>query len=176
MDAGGPLAARAPAMTRLDVMLAALNGLVLVISVFLLWPVFAGPGPFNSGGDESRADADIGSFEQHLKSLKAPPRALERIALFNPSRQYPADIMPAAQIAQAPLEQASRPVPRVKGVVLSTPGESLALVFNEGDGRETWLRLGESHQGWTLDALTETTATWSRAETQSRVSVGGSKN
>ena len=136
--------------------------LAFIVAGELLLPSSPGTAHAEATKDNAVALPDFGNTR-----VVAPPIAqfvdmMER-PLFFPDRR-----MPEAEAAKAP---AAPPTPlrlKLEGIALAG-GSRVAVLRNLNGNGLLQLAEGESHEGWTLDALTSTSASFSRGAQQSEL-------
>jgi hypothetical protein len=136
--------------------------LVLIVTGELLLP--SQPGTANAAAtkDDNMTLPDFGNTR-----VVAPPIAqfvdmMER-PLFFPDRRMP----------EAKVEQAAAPPPaplrlKLEGIAIAG-GSRVAVLRNLAGNGLLQLAEGETHEGWTLDSLTSTSASFSRGAQQSEL-------
>ena len=142
------------------ILIAANAALALVVAAELLLPSQPGTANAAAAGDSKAALPEFGDT-----NIAAPPISqlvdmMER-PLFYIDRRMPE---PEAQTAPPP-----PPTPlrlKLEGIAIAA-GSRVAVLRNLNDNGLVQLVEGESHDGWTLDALSSNSATFSRNGTQS---------
>ena len=129
--------------------------LVLIIALQFTFPARS-----NSSVDGGQADAsellpDFGNTSFNAPAMADLPDVLERPLFFVERR------MPEPEIAATP---SATPLQlKLEGVALSG-GARIAVLRNLQNNQLVQLEEGESHEGWTLDSLTSTAASFSRGD------------
>jgi hypothetical protein len=139
-----------------QLLLGANASLALIVALQLAFP--SGPATVASGADTDAADLlpDFGTEDSSPPPLANFTQMLDR-PLFYAERRMPA---PPAD------EPAPPPTPlrlKLEGVALSG-GARVAVLRNLSNNLLVQLEEGGTHEGWTLDSLTSTSASFSRGE------------
>jgi hypothetical protein len=148
---------RAPRIGLTSKVLIATNvALAMVIALQISFPASPSNGSATAGGDVSALLPDFGDATLNPPSLADMPDMLER-PLFFANRRMP---KPAAEAPPPP------PTPlrlKLEGIALSG-GARIAVLRNLQNNQLMQLEEGGRHDGWTLDSLTSTSASFSRGE------------
>jgi len=152
-----------PGLSRPTQLLIAGNvALALILAVELLLPSQQGTANATATNDDSAMLPDFGNT-----SVVAPPIAqfvdmMERPLFFTDRR------MPEPEADTAPVAPPTPLRLKLEGIALAG-GSRVAVLRNlNGDGL-LQLAEGETHEGWTLDSLTSTSANFSRGPQQSEL-------
>lgn len=138
-----------------QILIAANVVIALLITGELLLPTEPAAAQVDSNNDSSNTLPDFGNTRIDAPSLSQLVDLLER-PLFYPDRRVP---KPTAQKAAAP-----PPAPlrlKLEGIAIAG-GSRVAVLRNLNGQGLLQLTEGDSHDGWTLDTLTSTSATFSR--------------
>ena len=131
----------------------------LVVSAQLLLPAQPGAANAATTEDDQAALPEFGDT-----GIVAPPMAqlvdmMER-PLFFPDRR-----MPEPEVEEAPPPRVTPLRLKLEGVAIAG-GSRVAVLLNLNGKSLMQLKEGESHEGWTLDTLTSTSARFSRRDGQ----------
>ena len=147
---------RPAAIAPLTKLLLGMNALLaLIVALQLAFP--SGPATAASGADTDAADLlpDFGAEDFSPPPLANLTQMLDR-PLFYAERRMPAP----------PADETAPPTPlrlKLEGVALSG-GARVAVLRNLSNSQLVQLEEGGTHEGWTLDSLTSTSASFSRGE------------
>jgi hypothetical protein len=148
---------RAPRIGLTSKALIAINAtLAMVIALQISFPSSPSNGSTVAGGDVSALLPDFGDAVLNPPSMADLPNMLDR-PLFFANRRMP---KPAAEAPPPP------PTPlrlKLEGVALSG-GARIAVLRNLQNNQLVQLEEGDGHDGWTMDSLSSTSASFSRGE------------
>ncbi len=160
---------RTTAIAPLTKLLLGVNGLLaFIIALQLAYP--AGPGTLDAGAETDTASLlpDFGAADFSPPPLANLTAMLDR-PLFYANRRMP---------TPPPDEPAPPPTPlrlKLEGVALSE-GVRVAVLRNLANNQLVQLEEGGTHEGWTLDALTSTSASFSRDEQRTELPLDPETN
>ena len=129
--------------------------LAMIIALQTLFPSAPSNGSAAAGGDVAALLPDFGDATLDPPLMSDMPDMLER-PLFFADRRMP---KPAAEAPPPP------PTPlrlKLEGIALSG-GARVAVLRNLQNNQLVQLEEGDRHDGWTLDSLTSTSASFSRS-------------
>ena len=131
----------------------------LVVAAQLLLPAQPGAANAATTGDEQTALPEFGDT-----GVAAPPMAqlvdmMER-PLFFPDRR-----LPEPEVEEAPPPPMTPLRLKLEGIAIAG-GSRVAVLLNLNGKSLMQLAEGESHEGWTLDSVTSTSARFSRSDGQ----------